>query len=154
MVQLVTYRQQSCRWKNHLQDCFYRCITILWYNRAYHTCRHIHCTVPALNTNVFLKKIPLVPKEERHGKKAYEAEGEIRWISEQVRHLARNNTTPPVTIWRKYRRKMGSRLCLHFLLEIQWKPLIMITVGPAPFDNNNRLITLNGGVMTNVTVPL
>ena len=28
---------------------------------------------------------------------------------------------------------------------IQWKPLIMITLGPALFDNNNRLITLSGG---------
>jgi len=28
---------------------------------------------------------------------------------------------------------------------IQWKPLIMITFGPALFDNNNRLITLSGG---------
>ena len=29
--------------------------------------------------------------------------------------------------------------------EVQWKPLIMITLGPALFDNNNRLITLSGG---------
>jgi len=28
---------------------------------------------------------------------------------------------------------------------IQWKPLIMITLGPTIFDNNNRLITLSGG---------
>jgi hypothetical protein len=28
---------------------------------------------------------------------------------------------------------------------IQWKPLIMITLGPALFDNENRLITLSGG---------
>jgi hypothetical protein len=28
---------------------------------------------------------------------------------------------------------------------IQWKPFIMITLGPALFDNNNRLITLSGG---------
>jgi hypothetical protein len=28
---------------------------------------------------------------------------------------------------------------------IQWKPLIMITLGLAFFDNNNRLITLSGG---------
>ena len=28
---------------------------------------------------------------------------------------------------------------------IQWKPLIMITLEPALFDNNNRLITLSGG---------
>jgi hypothetical protein len=28
---------------------------------------------------------------------------------------------------------------------IQWKPLIMITFGPALFDNNNWLITLSGG---------
>jgi len=28
---------------------------------------------------------------------------------------------------------------------IHWKPLIMITLGPALFDNNNRLITLSGG---------
>jgi hypothetical protein len=31
------------------------------------------------------------------------------------------------------------------LLQLQWKPLIMITLGPALFDNNNRLITLSGG---------
>jgi hypothetical protein len=29
--------------------------------------------------------------------------------------------------------------------KIQWKPLIMITLGLALFDNNNRLITLSGG---------
>ena len=28
---------------------------------------------------------------------------------------------------------------------LQWKPLIMITSGPALFDNSNRLITLSGG---------
>jgi hypothetical protein len=31
------------------------------------------------------------------------------------------------------------------LIEIQWKPLIMITLGPVLFDKNNRLITLRGG---------
>ena len=30
-------------------------------------------------------------------------------------------------------------------IQIQWKPLIMITLGPTLFDNNNRLITLRGG---------
>jgi hypothetical protein len=30
-------------------------------------------------------------------------------------------------------------------MYIQWKPLIMITLVPALFDNNNRLITLNRG---------
>jgi len=29
--------------------------------------------------------------------------------------------------------------------QIQWKPLIMINLGPAHFDNNNQLITLSGG---------
>jgi len=29
--------------------------------------------------------------------------------------------------------------------KTQWKPLIIITLGPALFDNNNRLITLSGG---------
>jgi hypothetical protein len=29
--------------------------------------------------------------------------------------------------------------------NIQWKPLIMITLGLALFDKNNRLITLSGG---------
>jgi hypothetical protein len=29
--------------------------------------------------------------------------------------------------------------------RVQWKPLIMITLGPALFDNNNRLITLSRG---------
>jgi hypothetical protein len=28
---------------------------------------------------------------------------------------------------------------------IQWKPNIMITLGLALFDNNNRLVTLSGG---------
>jgi hypothetical protein len=31
------------------------------------------------------------------------------------------------------------------LYFIQWKPLIMINLGPALFDNNNRLITFSGG---------
>jgi len=31
------------------------------------------------------------------------------------------------------------------LFVIQWKPLIMITLGTALFDDNNRLITLSGG---------
>ena len=35
-------------------------------------------------------------------------------------------------------------ICLTRSLEIQWKPLITITLGPALFDNNNRLITLSG----------
>ena len=30
-------------------------------------------------------------------------------------------------------------------IYMQWKPLIMITLGPALFDNNNQLITLSGG---------
>ena len=30
-------------------------------------------------------------------------------------------------------------------IEVQWKPLIMITLGPVLFDNNNWLITLSGG---------
>jgi hypothetical protein len=30
-------------------------------------------------------------------------------------------------------------------LQIQWKPLIMITLGPTLFDSNNQLITLSGG---------
>jgi hypothetical protein len=29
--------------------------------------------------------------------------------------------------------------------QVQWKPLITNTLGPALFDNNNRLITLSGG---------
>jgi hypothetical protein len=33
----------------------------------------------------------------------------------------------------------------RLLKVIQWKPLIMITLGIALFDNNNRLITLSGG---------
>ena len=31
------------------------------------------------------------------------------------------------------------------MFDIQWKQLIMVTLGPALFDNNNRLITLSGG---------
>jgi len=31
---------------------------------------------------------------------------------------------------------------------IQWKPLIMITLGLVLFDNNNRPITLSGGYKT------
>ena len=34
---------------------------------------------------------------------------------------------------------------LHGRYMTQWKPLIMIIVGLALFDNNNRLITLSGG---------
>jgi hypothetical protein len=33
----------------------------------------------------------------------------------------------------------------YITIYIQWKPLIMITLGPALFDYNNRLITLSGG---------
>jgi hypothetical protein len=33
----------------------------------------------------------------------------------------------------------------HSEYVIQWKPLIMITLGLALFDNNNWLITLSGG---------
>jgi hypothetical protein len=36
----------------------------------------------------------------------------------------------------------SSLLCNN---KIQWKQLIMITLGLALFDNNNRLITLSGG---------
>jgi hypothetical protein len=38
--------------------------------------------------------------------------------------------------------KLSSLFLQH---KIQWKPLIMITLGPVLFDNNNRLITLSGG---------
>ena len=34
--------------------------------------------------------------------------------------------------------------CAVKIMSVQWKPLVMITLGPALFDNNNRLITLNG----------
>ena len=34
---------------------------------------------------------------------------------------------------------------IYIYIYIQWKPLIMITLGPALFDKNNRLITLSGG---------
>jgi hypothetical protein len=33
-------------------------------------------------------------------------------------------------------------------IHIQWKPLLMITLGPALFYNNNWLITLSGGYKT------
>ena len=36
-------------------------------------------------------------------------------------------------------------VCVCVYIYIQWKLLIMITLGPALFDNNNRLITLSGG---------
>jgi hypothetical protein len=39
----------------------------------------------------------------------------------------------------------ASFLVAFLSLDIQWKPLILITLGPALFDNNNRLITLSGG---------
>ena len=35
-------------------------------------------------------------------------------------------------------------VCVCVYIHIQWKPFIMITLGPALFDNNNRLITLSG----------
>ena len=40
-----------------------------------------------------------------------------------------------------------SRIDGYVFLEnqVQWKPLIMITLGPPLFDNNNRLIKLSGG---------
>jgi hypothetical protein len=34
---------------------------------------------------------------------------------------------------------------LQSMTLIQWKMLIIITLGSALFDNNNRLITLSGG---------
>ena len=34
---------------------------------------------------------------------------------------------------------------MRYDIYIQWKPLIMIILGPAIFDNNNQLITLSGG---------
>jgi hypothetical protein len=36
--------------------------------------------------------------------------------------------------------------------KIRWKLLIMITLGPALFDNNNRWITLSGGYLTQFIV--
>jgi len=38
-----------------------------------------------------------------------------------------------------------AKLKVTVKVKIQWKPLIMITLGPTLFDNNNRLITLSGG---------
>ena len=43
----------------------------------------------------------------------------------------------------KFQFKFTSNFLLALIIE--WKPLIMITLGPALFDNNNRLITLSGG---------
>jgi hypothetical protein len=40
---------------------------------------------------------------------------------------------------------LGSQRRLQ-LVPVQCKPLIMIILGPALFDNNNRLITLSGGI--------
>jgi len=37
------------------------------------------------------------------------------------------------------------RYYLSALVQLQWKPLIVITLGPALFYNYNRLITLSGG---------
>ena len=49
--------------------------------------------------------------------------------------LTRQNTRPVLHVHN----------ILHFhVILIQWKLLIMITLGPALFDNNNRLITLRG----------
>ena len=42
-------------------------------------------------------------------------------------------------------RALGCQYHITCRLTLQWKPLIMITLGPALFDNNNRLITLSGG---------
>ena len=41
--------------------------------------------------------------------------------------------------------KLYTPLQILCTTEIQWKPHITITLGPALFDNNNRLITLSGG---------
>jgi hypothetical protein len=38
-----------------------------------------------------------------------------------------------------------SLVILQNEIQVKQKPLIMITLGPALFDNNNRLITLSGG---------
>jgi hypothetical protein len=59
----------------------------------------------------------------------------IRWIR-------------PVSLF--YDAKMDAVLILgniqlDALFRVQWKPLIMITLGPALFYNNSRLITLSGG---------
>jgi hypothetical protein len=43
-------------------------------------------------------------------------------------------------------RTLNDILYSNFVfLYVQWKPLIMITLGPVLFDNNNRLITLSRG---------
>jgi hypothetical protein len=53
--------------------------------------------------------------------------------------------------WKKLLRTAMNRCILHMpiyiyiYIYIQWKPLIMITLGPALFDKNSRLITLSGG---------
>ena len=36
-------------------------------------------------------------------------------------------------------------MCIYIYIYTQWKPLIMITLGPTLFDNKYRLITLSGG---------
>ena len=52
--------------------------------------------------------------------------------------------------WQQYKmvvpvKKECGHLCVENLeIQVQRKPLIMITLGPALFDNNNRLITLSG----------
>jgi hypothetical protein len=36
-------------------------------------------------------------------------------------------------------------MMMIIIIIIQWKPFVMITLGPALFDQNYRLITLSGG---------
>jgi hypothetical protein len=40
---------------------------------------------------------------------------------------------------------VGPRCPVGWWNQLQWKPLIMITLGPGLFYNNNRRITLSGG---------
>jgi hypothetical protein len=53
---------------------------------------------------------------------------------------------PHLAIWRlRIACRITKATDTHSEYVIQWKPLIMITLELALFDNNNRLITLSGG---------
>jgi hypothetical protein len=60
-------------------------------------------------------------------------------MSMYVIYAVKASTTVNVPIFTKLTKAQQN------YAHIQWKPLIMITLGPALCDNSNRLITLSRG---------
>jgi hypothetical protein len=81
---------------------------------------------------------------------------QLNWLDTKLKehwHWKGGELVVRGVLWYKWSNKNETKLfkmqhsvlCYPVFRDIQWKPLIMITLGPALFDGNYRLITLSEG---------